>query len=131
MTMPSPRRLARQSVTLLMGLGMTKPDAARLVVIVCDEVAAIIWRRDPELDVTWLAQIAYEAGVIRRQARPVPPVSELEAAYDAAYPVVSRLIRQLADRRRQAPPADATAAVQDYSQRVDSWAAEFDKRPGA
>lgn len=106
MTMPSPRRLARQSVSMLMGMGLSKPDAARVVVVICDEVAGIIWRRDPELDVAWLAMIAYEAGVIRAQARPVPPVDQLTAAYDAAYPVVSGLL----DRLQRAQGAGAVHA---------------------
>lgn len=67
MTMPSPRRLARQSVSLLMQQGMSKPDAARVVTIICDEVTGIIWRQSPDLDLTWLADIASEAAAIREQ----------------------------------------------------------------
>lgn len=64
-TMPSPRRLARQSISLLMQQGMSKPDAARVVTIICDEVTGIIWRHSPDLDLTWLADIANEAATIR------------------------------------------------------------------
>jgi hypothetical protein len=63
-TMPSARRVARKSVALLTELGMSKPDAARVVQLVCDEAAMVMRRRDPGLDMTWLADIASEAYVI-------------------------------------------------------------------
>lgn len=65
--MPGPRRVARKSVSMLMGLGLSKGDAARVVQLVCDEAAGVIWRRDPDLDVTWLASISHEASEIGRQ----------------------------------------------------------------
>lgn len=67
-TMPSSRKVARKSVSLAMELGMSKADAARLVQIICDEVTGIIWRQAPDMDITWLANIASEAYLIRQQA---------------------------------------------------------------
>lgn len=102
MTMPSPRRVARRSVAVLVGMGMAKAEAARMVQVVCDEVIAVIWRRDPELDVTWLAEIAAEAGAVRLQVSLIADAAELAAAYDAAFPVVSGLLhRVIADRAQR------------------------------
>jgi len=64
MTMPSARRVARRSVALLTELGLSKGEAARTVQLICDEATGVIWRRDPDLDVTWLANIASEAFII-------------------------------------------------------------------
>lgn len=66
--MPSSRKVARKSVSLAMELGMSKAEAAQLVQIICDEVTGILWRRSPDMDVTWLADIAAEASQIRQQA---------------------------------------------------------------
>lgn len=68
MTMPNSRKVARKSVSLAMDLGMGRADAARLVQIICDEVTGIIYRQAPDMDITWLANIASEAYLIRQQA---------------------------------------------------------------
>lgn len=68
--MPSARKLARKSVSLTMQLGLTKADAAALVQTLCDEVAGVLWRRRPDLDMTWLADIAAEARLMQDQAPP-------------------------------------------------------------
>jgi len=78
-TMPDARRLARKSIHLLTGLGMSKPDACRLVVIVADEAAAAVWRSDPEMDLTWLADIVREAralGDSLQRHRPAGPPAQ-------------------------------------------------------
>lgn len=64
MTMPSPRRAARKGVALLVGMGAGRRDAANVIIAICDEAAAVIWRRDADMDVTWLAEIAHEARII-------------------------------------------------------------------
>lgn len=126
MTMPSPRRLARQSIGLLIRRGMSKQDAARTVTILCDEATAIIWRRAPDMDLTWLAEIADEASRIRSQHydrlassptwpdrvadfarrfdRLHGPNQDAAAVYDSAYPVVARLLDQATDAWRQRHP---------------------------
>lgn len=93
--MPSPRRVARKSVHLLVGMGMTNDDAARVVQIVCDEAAAAVWRRGADIDLGWLADIAAEAGAIRR-------------------------------REWRRPDAPALS----WPERVDAWAADFDRKHG-
>lgn len=66
-TMPGPRRVARKSVSMLMELGLSKGDAARVVQMVCDEAARVIWRHQSDIDATWIAEIHREAGDIGRQ----------------------------------------------------------------
>ena len=66
-TMPASRKLARKSVSMLMELGLSKRDAARVVQLVCDEAASVIWRHQPDLDVTWLAEIHHEASQLAAQ----------------------------------------------------------------
>lgn len=68
-TMPGPRRVARKSVAMLMELGLSKGDAARVVQLVCDEAAGVIWRHEPDMDVAWLADISAEAREIGAQHR--------------------------------------------------------------
>lgn len=67
-TMPSSRKLARKSVSLAMELGMSKAEAARLVLMICDEVTALVWRKAPDMDLTWLAEISAEVIRVREQA---------------------------------------------------------------
>ena len=69
MTMPGPRRVARKSVSMLMELGLSKGDAARVVQLVCDEAAGVIWRHQSDMDVAWLANISAEAREIGAQHR--------------------------------------------------------------
>lgn len=104
MTMPSPRRVARRSVFVLMGMGMSKPEAARLVTLICDEVTGIIWRRDPDLDITWLADIASEATVIQREAADLRGAAQTYSERVAHW---ARRFDQLqADRAELGPLAD-------------------------
>lgn len=91
MTMPSPRRVARRSVAVLVSLGAGRRDAANVIIAICDEAAAVIWRRDPDMDMAWLADISHEARLI----------AEASAA--------------------------TQSAVQTYSQRVATWARDFDR----
>jgi hypothetical protein len=77
MTMPNARRLARRNVALLVEMGLTKADAARVVQLVCDEVTGILWRRAPDMDCSWLAAIYQEAATIGAQAAPATgPVAD-------------------------------------------------------
>lgn len=66
--MPNARKLARKSVGLAMDLGLSRNDAAQLVQAICDEAAVVIRSRAPEVDLTWLANIASECYTMRQQA---------------------------------------------------------------
>lgn len=102
--MPSPRRVARQTVSVLVGMGMTKPEAAKLVTIICDEVTGIIWRQSPEMDITWLADIASEAMAIQAQARDLGGAVQTYSERVAHW---ARRFDQLkADRAELGPLAD-------------------------
>lgn len=117
-TMPASRKLARKSVSMLMELGLSKGDAARVVQVVCDEAARVIWRHQPDLDVTWLAEIHHEASQLAAQH------AGAAAAVQTYSQAVSRWARDF-DRghtaERTSPKADHLPRGASTEFWPDSW----------
>lgn len=72
MTMPSARRCARRSVALVARQGLSRGQAAQVVMHLCDDVAARLYQAQADPDLTWLIQLRAEARLIwaREQHRP-------------------------------------------------------------
>lgn len=68
MTMPSPRRLARRSVALMARQGLSRSQAAEVVMHLCDDVAGRLYQAQADPDLTWLIAVRAEARRLHRQA---------------------------------------------------------------
>lgn len=72
MTMPSARRVARRSVALVARQGLSRSQAAKVIMHLCDDVAATLYRQQLDPDLAWLIKLRAEAHLIwaREQHNP-------------------------------------------------------------
>lgn len=61
MTMPSARRVARRSVALVARQGLSRSQAAEVIMHLCDDVATRLYQAQADPDLTWLSQVRAEA----------------------------------------------------------------------